>query len=287
LKKIVFILFISNLVSCSSNYKKPEAFSAKIKRFSPLEEYINTVPSSAPLSENIRFSRRPASLETKRKQKVFGSNKSLYFLTIFDQFQTLKSYSKLVLPSIESCPYFHNSLTLRKNKLSLNKRKKNINFYFLNKSHLINADFLSSAPELYLPMTGQNQKPRVIDILKKQEKEQWDHTIKKAISFHTLKIFREISQLCFKGKSTNYYNYQNLITFIKKEKNFKPSKNNLKILLKTTLFSNMALISSLRKKAKGRNLASMDREERELGNQVLYRFKATWAQDYFDKIKKK
>ena len=287
MKKIVFILFISNLISCSSHYKRPEAFSAKIKRFTPLEERINIVPSSAPLSGNIRFSRRPASLETKRKQKVFGSNKSLYFLTIFDQFQTLKSYSKLVLPPIESCPYFHNSLTLRKNKLSLNKRKEKINYSFLKKSHLINTEFLSSFPELYLPMSGKNQKPRVIDLLKKQKKEQWDLTIKKAISFHTLKIFREINQLCYKGKSTNYYNYQNLITFIKKEKTFKPSKNNLKILLKTTLFSNMALISSLRKRTRRRNIASLNRKEKELGNQVLYRLKATWAQDYFDKIKKR
>ncbi|MEE2744498.1 MAG: hypothetical protein VYD54_11345, partial [Bdellovibrionota bacterium] len=105
------------------------------------------------------------------------------------------------------------------------------------------------------------------------------------ISFHALKTLREVRQLCNKGKSTNYYNFQNLMTFIKRSKNFSPSKKNLKVLLKTTLFSNMALISSLRKKHRSRGLASVKRREKELKGQVLYRMKATWAEEYFKQIK--
>ena len=46
----------------------------------------------------------------------------------------------------------------------------------------------------------------------------WSSTIKKALSFHAYKTFREIDQLCKRGKSTNYYNFQNLLTTIQRSK---------------------------------------------------------------------
>ena len=282
LKNIILILCFGIIISCSSNYKRPEALSSKMKRFSPIEEKVNLVPYSAPLSETMKFSRRPASVNTKRNKKKFGSTKTLYFLALFDQFQTLKSYSHLKMPNIEICPHFHNPLLKRKRVI---QKKGRLNYSFLKKSHLNDDRFLSSTPELYLPITEKKKNPKVIDIIKKQEKNSWNNTIQKGISFHTLKTHRELKQLCNKGKSTNYYNFQNLMTFIRRSKNFSPSKKNLKVLLKTTLFSNMALISSLRKKHRSRGLASVKKIEKELKGQVLFRMKADWVEEYFKQIK--
>ena len=94
-----------------------------MKRFSPVEEKVNLVPYSAPLLEEMSFSRRPASLETKRKKKKFGSNKTLYFLALLDQFQTLKNYSLSKIPEIETCPHFHTPLVKRRKKQRLKKQK--------------------------------------------------------------------------------------------------------------------------------------------------------------------
>ena len=133
LKNILLILCFGILISCSSNYKRPEALSAKMKRFSPIEEKVNLVPYSAPLSETMKFSRSPASVNKKRNKNKFGSTKTLYFLALFDQFQTLKSYSHLKMPNIEICPHFHNPLLKRKRVI---QRKGRLNYSFLKKSQL-------------------------------------------------------------------------------------------------------------------------------------------------------
>ena len=286
LLNILIVLLIS---SCSSSYKQPETFSSKMSRFNPQTEKINLIPSTPPLPEKFSFSRRPASVDKKpRKEKKLRPSKHLYFLTLFDQYQSLKAYSPAILPNINTCPHFHTALLKEGFKYSQRKNKKRLNYKFLNKGHLKDINFLSSAPELYLPMTEKSKKPKVIDIIKGQDKENWPSTIQKALSYHAFKTFREIEQLCLLGKSTNYYNFQNLLTTIQKSKmGFKPSKENLRILLKTTIFSNMSLISSLKKKEQNRAPSSLNSKETKLKKQILSRMKAPWAQDYFNFVKRK
>ncbi|MBG09013.1 MAG: hypothetical protein CME68_09665 [Halobacteriovoraceae bacterium] len=285
LLNILIILLIS---SCSSSYKQPETFSSKMNRFNPHTEKVNLIPSPPPLPQGLMFSRRPASIENKPKnKKKLKPSRHLYFLTLFEQYQKIKAYSSATLPKINTCPHFHTPLLKEGFKYSQSKSKKKLNYAFLNKKHFEDLNFLSTSPELYLPMTEKSKKPKVIDIIKTQDKEIWPLTIQKALSYHAFKTFREIEQLCQVGKSTNYYNFQNLLTTIQKSKNeFKPSRKNLAILLKTTIFSNMALISSLRKKELSRTPASLKKDTK-LKKQILSRMKAPWAQDYFNFVKRR
>ena len=282
----MIILLIS---SCSSSYKQPETFSSKMNRFNAQTEKVNLIPAAPPFPEQLSFSRRPASIDKKtRKRKKLKPSKQLYFLNLYEQYQKLKTYSSATLPNINTCPHFHTPLLKEGFSYSQKKTKKRLNYTFLNKGHLKDLNFLSSSPELYLPMTEQSKKPQVIDIIKNQDKESWPSTIEKALSYHAFKTFREIEQLCQLGKSTNYYNFQNLLTTIQKSKSgFKPSRKNLAILLKTTIFSNMALISSLRKKELSRTPASLSQKEIKLKKQILTRMKAPWIQDYFNHMKRK
>ena len=64
-------------------------------------------------------------------------------------------------------------------------------FYsFLNKSHLNNDEFLSSIPELFLPMTEKNKNPKVIDIIE-------------AINIKVKKITKVNPQLSLLGKTNH------------------------------------------------------------------------------------
>ena len=258
-------------------------------RFDPQTEKVNLIPTTPPLPKQLSFSRKPASIDKKPKnKKKLKPSKHLYFLTLFEQYQKLKTYSSATLPNINTCPHFHTPLLKEGFRYSQRKSKKNLNYKFLKKTHLDDLNFLSSSPELYLPMTEKSKKPKVIDIIKNQNKEMWPSTIKKALSYHAFKTYREVEQLCQLGKSTNYYNFQNLLTTIQKSENeFKPSRKNLTILLKTTIFSNMALISSLIKKERSRNPASFNKKETKLKKQIMTRMKAPWAQDYFNLMKRR
>jgi len=292
LKKLVIsalhILTFLGASSCSSIYKQPETFSSKMNRFNPRRGSINVIPSSPPLPKQLSFSRRPASINKDKKiKKKLRPSKHLYFLTLFKQYQKFKTYSSATLPNINTCPHFHTPLLREGFSYSKDHRKKKLNYSFLKESHLKNLKFLSSSPELYLPMTEKSKKPKVLDIIKGQNKEMWPSTIKKALSYHAFKTFREVDQLCQRGKSTNYYNFQNLLTTIQRSKNgFKPSRQNLTILLKTTIFSNMALISSLRNKEKShRRPASLNKKDVILKKQIFSRMKVPWVQDYFNHMK--
>jgi hypothetical protein len=61
-------------------------------------------------------------------------------------------------------------------------------------------------------------------------------------------------------------------------------------LLKTTLFSNMALMTSLEKQNRsslGRSIASIEEEKKiPYSNEVMARLNVNWANQYFDYIKK-
>ncbi len=286
---LVNILIILLISSCSSSYKQPETFGSKMNRFNPQTEKVNLIPSAPPFPKQLSFSRRPASISKKPlKKKKLKPSKHLYFLNLFKQYQKLKTYSSATLPNINTCPHFHTPLLKEGFRYSQKNDKKRLNYKFLNKNHLEDLNFLSSSPELYLPMTEGSKKPQVIDIIRNQDKEMWSSTIKKALSYHAFKTYREIEQLCQLGKSTNYYNFQNLLTTIQKSKSeFKPSRKNLTILLKTTIFSNMALLSSLRKKELSRTPASLNKKEIKLKKQILTRMRAPWAQDYFNYMKKR
>ena len=63
---------------------------SKMDRFNPQTEKVNLIPSTPPLPEQLSFSRKPASIDKKPKnKKKLKPSKHLYFLTLFEQYQKL------------------------------------------------------------------------------------------------------------------------------------------------------------------------------------------------------
>jgi hypothetical protein len=154
--------------------------------------------------------------------------------------------------------------------------------------------YVAIRPELLLPLTKNETSPKVIDIIRNSGHSMNDFAINelvhKALDIHLAKTYSEIQELCEYGSSDNYYIYENLITHIKNN-NFDASTHNMNILLKTTIFSNIALITSLNKeqsaKAGGRAIASVPTENNKYAysSEVMARLNVNWANQYFDYLK--
>ena len=80
-----------------------------------------------------------------------------------------------------------------------------------------------------------------------------------------------------------------LITYIKNNK-FEASNQNMNTLLKTTVFSNIALMTSLEKqkpKSQERSIASENTRQKNApyAAEVISRLDVSWANQYFEYIK--
>ena len=96
----------------------------------------------------------------------------------------------------------------------------------------------------------------------------------KALQLHTHKTHQELLDLCNSGYSDNYYTYANLSNHaIKEGRGLAPSTQNMKLLFKTTLFSNWALLKSLDGKITTENFP--------YHQALAYKFKIFWVEDYF------
>ncbi len=208
-----------------------------------------------------------------KKPKNLLSNKRLYFLTMLSQYNLLKNYSEgIKLPSINACPNFHTSVVNYKQRTPL-KHALNLNKNYNNIS-------TKNYPELSLPLVHNSKYPTVKDIVIKS-KDEVKSLLKKALAIHLQKMHKELDELCEYGSSENYRIYENLFSYIKKNKGkFVGSKRNMKILLKTTLFSNKLLIESLRDKS-SRMPASINNKYLD---EIVRRLNAHWAYNYINTI---
>jgi hypothetical protein len=297
------------LASCAG----PENYQQKMARYSPKTEGRNQVPeiktydfkfAQTNVKSNVKKGRGPASasdkIETDKGMESNTTNKKLYFLSLYTQYENLKSYStEFVGPSVSICPNFHTSLlrhyevTPVKNATTVGDKK----FTYDTKKFSDEA-YVASNPELLLPLSKEEATPKVIDIIRGSKESFTDFAINemvhKALDIHLAKTYSEIRELCEYGVSDNYYIYENLITHIKNNK-FEADSSNMNTLLKTTVFSNVALMTSLEKQVKarthttGRSIASVDGSEKRgpyIG-EIMARLNVTWANQYFDFISEK
>lgn len=281
--KLLPLILSVGLVSCST-YRRPESFRDKMERFNAKSKYTNTIPDIK-IDEGLFKGRKLASIRPKRKKKELTpmSNKRLYFLTLFQQYNQLKPFSKIDSPNISICPNFHTAILDHKNRLEsrLEKNKKLYKFSYTSK--LSNGE-LKKFPEMYLPLNKEGQTPSVLELYKKNKSKSLNKLVSKALDIHLGKTFKELTELCEYGSSDNYYAYENLATHIKANGKLSPSKINLKILFKTTIFSNKALIKSF-SKGKGRTPASAKEKSRRLGSfftKVVNRLGVDWAVAYIN-----
>lgn len=261
--------------------------------YSPVVKGKNLVPQIK--ISDFEFTRSkgrfPASSPSKETTDI--SNKKLYFMTLLGQYESLKSHSfDYNAPEVKICPHFHMSLLEYNGKSAapqIARAAIKPELYSYDKSKLSDPTYLSKNPELLLPLTKDDIEPRVVDIIKgSTSSEKIDETVKRAIDIHLAKTYTELRSLCEYGVSDNYYIYENLITHVNNTQ-FGAQVENMNTLLKTTIFSNHALMTSLAKnktKSIGRAIASTDKKSNEqYSNEVFARLNVNWAHEYFNSIR--
>jgi hypothetical protein len=305
--KNLILASVSSLVLLSA-CAGPESYQQKMARYEPKAISKNQVPDintanfkfiSTEKNSTAKVGRFPASAETLENQnpesKESGpTNKKLYFLALYSEYESLKNYSKeFVGPSVSICPNFHTNLLKYNEEKGQNSKAPNISKKFTYDSAKFGDElYVSSRPELLLPLSKDDITPKVIDLIKSSTGPMSDVAINelvhKALDIHLAKTYSEIRELCEYGVSDNYYIYENLITHIKSN-NFKADNKNMNTLLKTTIFSNLALMTSINKYSEkapktGRSIASAT-ENKAYASEVIARLNVSWANQYFDYIK--
>lgn len=289
------LLPLALLVSCSNL----ESFDAKMSRYKSHDLDSNKVPEFYPI-EFSKAQRGIASVEdsqtTSEKapdaQKSATTNKKLYFQSLYEQYAELSSFlPEKQNPKIDSCPQFHGNFLEYKTAASFSKTSTNYVFAY-EKSSFADALYLAKHPELMLPVAEDQDRPRAIDLLSKKpevSKSEQSEIVKNALGLHLKRTYMELRELCEYGVSQNYYIFENLMTH-SKSAGITSNTDGVKILLKTTLFSNLALKTSLtqfkeKSAPSGRTPAStvtelQDNKEKE----VMKRLNVTWMKDYYQKM---
>ena len=294
------------LISCAGT----ESYQAKMMRYKPQTIGNNSVPeistSGFQLSTIAPTGRMPASAsnkstdENQTNEELNLSNKKLYFLSLYGQYETLNKYTgTFKAPKVNICPSFHTSLLEHNDKkgtnVEVNESKNLSRTYTYDMNKLNDPQYVASNPELLLPVVKDEVNPKVIDKFRSEGKSlspfKMNEIVQSALDIHLTKTYSEIRQLCEFGVSDNYYIYENLITHIKSN-SFLPAEKNLNTLLKTTLFSNLAIVTSIQKNQKevGRSIASVEsnnsKKKSPYSSEVMTRLNVEWAQEYFEYIGK-
>ena len=284
------LLIISTLLisSCASSYRRSESIEEKMARFKSKNLGMNHVPkmSAAPV-KLTRNSRRPASI---KDESTKYSNKKLYFLALYKQYEKFAQFSQNeTAPQITICPSFHTSLLNYKEQeglINTNNKLKYIPTF--SRADLDKEGSYSIYPEINLPMSMNDVRPTVSDYLKSNPTANIDQTVHQALRVHIKKTYHELKELCEYGNSDNYYSYENLITEEKRRHVLGPDQNGMNILLKTTVFSNMAILDSMLGSSKkvGRSIASKQKNTDGYTNILMDRLGVYWAKDYFKQVAK-
>lgn len=315
LKKYPFIITLASTqilfaISCSSSrYQNPESIEERMISYEAKEAQVHPVPALAVMEYRpTTLHRAPASVKDThliKKNKSFSSysNKRIYFLTLLKQYNEMKNYTSGVAPEIKVCPAFHTSWWDEQKSDKSASAENKLNSIFkdvasIKTDVITKSEVASMYPELYLPLTADDNYPTVLDIVKKDNTVELEGLLANAYQIHIQKTYAELAELCEYGQSANYYIFENLITHIKTKGPLGQSTEGLKTLVKTTLVSNMTLITSLKARGiesgitlRGRapaSVASIDSmNSAEYEDEALDRLQALWSKDYLGQIKNK
>ncbi|MCP4912073.1 MAG: hypothetical protein GY909_03050 [Oligoflexia bacterium] len=290
MKKVNFLVISTLLLgvaSCSSNYKRPESFESKMARFSSQDINKNKVPNYVLPDfdyNKLKVTKRgPASAGDELNFDIPRSNKKLYFLGLLGQYNSMKTFlTQAYAPEVNICPNFHTTLLNHKEVASKNPFT---NSNFRNRYTNFSEEEVKNYPELSLPMTADSTSPRVVDILRNTKNlthEKTNAVITKALRIHIKKTYDEIYELCDTGTSENYYIFENMITAVNKDAHkFTPGKESLKKFFKVTVFSNIALMKSLKNAhINSSRFPASAIKQVDYSKAISSRMKANWAYDY-------
>ena len=248
MKNLTALLSLTTLISCGSYYRHPESIGQKMDRYRSKEIRTNITPDFRVTTFKRGRTRGPASAETPSESI---NNKKVYFLTLLDQYNSMLAMYPSYGKKINLCPRFHQEV------IEYKESGKTPNWSA--KSTIAPSPIISSIQE--------------------------DHgNFESAMRAHITRNHDELAQLCEQGSSHNYYIYENLVTLSKEPGVLLGNTDGVNILLKSPIFFNQKLISTVgtKKKSKGRGLASKSNSE-DFNTVALQRVNSTWAWDYLNK----
>ena len=280
--KTIFTLTSLLTLTACGHYAPPESFESKMARYQVKKAQSQSVPEITPVDFRVSGSRMPASVskQNKKSEDVTFSNKKLYFITLYRQYNELASFASTSTPEVTQCPSFHSAMVdfQTPSAPSVNWKAQ----YEANK--LGDQSYSSYYPELYLPAGDSTQGPKVLDILKKEPHN--TSIVQSAVDHHVKKIYAELAELCEYGSSDNYYAFENLHTEMQRRDIAPAGVKGMKVLLKTSLFSNKALIESLKRNAPRTNRAPAQvMTQTDFDYEVMKRLGVTWAQQYYQTLR--
>jgi hypothetical protein len=268
------------LASCASRYQA-ETIKSKMERYQDEERWVNKPPAiDVPeLTKNKTTSQKN---KTDKELKKF-SNKNIYFLALLGQYKKFNAFLNNSETTIQSCPQFHSVLT-KEDLYSSQERGVALETIALNAE---DKDWQRN-PIYFLPL-HEGTSVRLGDVLNENTPEKNQQFLKTALQTHTKRTFHELRQLCENGTSDNFYVMTNFFTHVEKQsKSFTQTNDGLKALIKTSLFSNHALLTSLysKKKSSGRFPASTPSvEQTSYETEAMGRLQAFEAFGYIETLK--
>lgn len=291
-KKYLLLLAPTLILTSCSNL---ESYDQKMARYKSRDQVENKVPEF-PAIEFSSKNRSIASEDTQMAPQEMTmkdvTNKKLYFQSLYHQYLSLSEFiPEKDYPKLETCPQFHSNFLETKNSSAHTSAPTSI-LYSYKTEMLQDSNYTAKHPELYLPVSSDEHGPKVIDLFKSKpnlkNSEQSD-IVKMALTNHLGKTYQEIRELCEHGVSQNYYIFENLMTY-SKTKGIHSNLEGVKILLKTTLFSNHALrtsLSSFKDNSTGRFPASKEMKKMSPDGQeeIMKRLNVVWMKDYYQNMK--
>tara|TARA_R110000868_G_scaffold64597_2_gene194050 strand:+ start:22860 stop:23750 length:891 start_codon:yes stop_codon:yes gene_type:complete len=277
----LLILTSALVVSACGHYSPPETFESKMARYQVKHDGAGVVPKIEAVEFRPTRSRAPASvIQDSNAEDVAFSNKKLYFITLYRQYNELAAYSSSSSDkTIDQCPSFHSALVDH----AVPKQNK-VEWAAKYDGQSINNDQYSRYfPELYLSMDTSSPTPRALDLARKDSQKTSSY-VQKAVDQHVDKTYAELAELCEYGTSDNYYAFENLHTEIRKKSVAQANSQGMGILLKTTVFSNKAVLESLKKHKAASRMPASTGLQVDYEFEVMKRLGVPWAKSYYQAI---
>ncbi|PIP89228.1 MAG: hypothetical protein COW01_06805 [Bdellovibrionales bacterium CG12_big_fil_rev_8_21_14_0_65_38_15] len=281
-KNLLISLCALSVVACG-HYSPPETFESKMARYQVRNTGNSGVPEIEPIQFKTTRMRAPASVEPKtEKEDINFSNRKLYFITLYKQYHELSSFSQTPVREIKQCPSFHSALV---DHSEVEKPRVDWKVQY-NTNKIQDENYVKYYPELYLSMDDNAPTPRVVDLIR-NDTSKTQSLVQSAIEKHVDKTHAELAELCEYGTSDNYYAFENLNTEIRKKDVAPASTTGMKILLKTTLFSNKALIESLKQSSTPSRSPASAIKKVDFEALVMNRLGVPWAKGYYQSLKER
>ena len=219
--------------------------------------------------------RRPSS--SSNLGPVGMTNKVLYFSTLYFQYQEFARFTQSAVQSLSFCPNFH--------------------------SHFIQENSRVTLPKMTIPTSSLTNLPLPVpqDLYPEQQLLRLN-TPDLAIREYLAAIYQEIEELCQTGSSSNYYVFENLVQANNQISADGPSLKKLNINLKTTLFSNFAILLGLHALVENKLSVAIESNinanssfnytaSSNLNDRIVFYYKAIsertgtpWMEEYYGKI---